>query len=169
MGTPEHIKMHGFVGHFPVTVDEKGRIKLPVHFHNVLLEIYGEQSDHLYTCFSMDRNINIFPVPEWANHIEELQSGSVYDVQKRNVYTVVHGSTTVVELDKQARLKISPLLLKNAGIEKNAVICGFTTRMELWDAEKWDGFCSNALDNFLSTQQALYEEQKQLQLQKPLG
>ena len=160
----ELIRTSSFIGHFPVTVDVKNRIKLPVRFLDVLREAYGDQASSLHTCISMDRNIDIFPVGEWYAHMEQLQAGSVYDVAKRKVYTVIQGSTNSVELDKQGRLKLSPSLMKHTGITKSAYLCGFSTRMELWDAVRWEEFCQQTLDSFPETQERLYQEQKQLQL-----
>ena len=44
------------------------------------------------------------------------------------------------EIDKQGRTLIPPMLREYAGLNKDLVIIGVSTRVELWSQEKWENY-----------------------------
>jgi MraZ protein len=51
---------------------------------------------------------------------------------------------TECEIDKQGRVLIPSNLKEFAKIDKDAVIIGVSTRLELWSLEEWNKFNSDA-------------------------
>ena len=47
---------------------------------------------------------------------------------------------TAVNVDKQGRVPISKRLLEFAGLSKDVVLVGANTRLEIWDAQKWNDY-----------------------------
>ncbi len=45
-------------------------------------------------------------------------------------------------LDKQGRINITPVLRKHAFIEKEVVVIGVGTRMEIWSKDAWEDYNS---------------------------
>ena len=45
---------------------------------------------------------------------------------------------TECEFDKQGRILVPASLRKYADLQKDVVLTGMDTRIELWSAEKWD-------------------------------
>jgi len=47
-------------------------------------------------------------------------------------------------LDKLGRILIPDYLKDYAGLKKNVVICGLSTRLEVWDETKWETYKKKA-------------------------
>ena len=45
-----------------------------------------------------------------------------------------------MELDKQGRALLPSNLRTAAGLEKDIVLCGVGSRMEIWDKDKWSSY-----------------------------
>ena len=50
---------------------------------------------------------------------------------------------TECEVDKQGRINIPQVLREYAGIKKDVVIVGVSTRAEIWDSSNWDKYTSS--------------------------
>jgi MraZ protein len=53
-----------------------------------------------------------------------------------------------VELDKQGRILIPPVLREYARIEKEVVIIGVSNRAEIWSASEWEAYSKEAEDSY---------------------
>ena len=49
---------------------------------------------------------------------------------------------------KSYRVVLPPVLREFAGIEKDIVTIGATSRLEIWDRERWNEYCLEAADSF---------------------
>ena len=49
-------------------------------------------------------------------------------------------------LDRQGRVVIPPKLREHAHLKKEIIFIGISTRIEIWDKEKWDDY--NNADDF---------------------
>ena len=58
-----------FRGNHPARVDEKGRLKLPAEFKNLIDEGYGTK---FYITSKDGRRAEIWPLPEWQKVEEKL-------------------------------------------------------------------------------------------------
>ena len=52
------------------------------------------------------------------------------------------------EFDKQGRINISPTLKEHAGLKKECVIVGVSTRIEIWAKERWDDYSEEANESY---------------------
>ena len=52
-----------------------------------------------------------------------------------------------VFFDKQGRIQVPLRLTKKLDFNKEVVIIGVGNRLELWDKEKWNDFCSDEGEN----------------------
>lgn len=57
-------------------------------------------------------------------------------------------AATECDIDKQGRINIPKPLFKHAGLQKDCVLVGVNTRIEVWDAERWEQFAETAEENF---------------------
>lgn len=130
--------MTGFFGRHHLRVDDKGRIIIPAQFRDILRVIYGSR---LYiTCAAADECLQIFPDKEWEAHIDKVRGLSrASDAVKYYLRRVI-GSAQEMDMDKQGRVVLPPVLREEAGIALNGeiVIVGMTDRLEAWDRPKWD-------------------------------
>ncbi|MDR0949560.1 MAG: division/cell wall cluster transcriptional repressor MraZ, partial [Lachnospiraceae bacterium] len=61
-----------------------------------------------------------------------------------------------VELDKQGRILIPAQLRSFAGLEKDAVLIGVGSRIEIWSSEKWEAVSQdNDMDEIAKSMESL--------------
>jgi MraZ protein len=50
--------------------------------------------------------------------------------------------------DKQGRITVPPALRQYAGLDRDCVVIGANTRMEIWDATAWETYLAEQEDSF---------------------
>ena len=75
---------------------------------------------------------------EWREFTAKLRELSTIDKESRQFKRFFMSGATECELDKQGRILVPASLRKYADLQKDVVLTGMDTRIELWSAEKWD-------------------------------
>ena len=61
-----------------------------------------------------------------------------------------------MEVDKQGRILLPAHLREFAGLDKDVVLVGVGSRVEIWSKEKWDGISENVdMDDITSAMEGL--------------
>lgn len=120
-----------FMGTYQNNVDPKGRVSIPVKFREAL----GER---FYVTKGFDRCIDVHTVTGWERLTEKLQKLSVTKRDMRDFVRFIFGNATDVELDKQGRILLPALLRETVGIEKEVVVMGVGSKIEIWDKAAWE-------------------------------
>ena len=119
-----------FVGTHPLSLDDKGRVILPVKFRDSL-------KDGAYVTKSLDGCLGIYTAEDfqaYANELKEkVRRGSV---ERTAVRTLMAGAAEVTP-DRQGRITIPSALRTYAGLREAVVVTGFLDHIEVWDADKW--------------------------------
>ena len=127
--------MVSFVDEYERQLDERGRIILPsklreeIHDTVYITQSTSEECLHLYT------------EEEWEKVAEKVnQLPTATDRNAAAFVRLFFGKATAVNVDKQGRVPISKRLLEFAGLSKDVVLVGANTRLEIWDAQKWNDY-----------------------------
>ena len=78
-----------------------------------------------------------FSKKEWDNFEEKLKTLPLTNKNARDFVRFFLSGATECEVDKQGRFLIAGNLRKYASLEKDAVITGVGTRIEIWNKDKW--------------------------------
>jgi MraZ protein len=126
-----------FRGSFPHTIDEKGRVAIPVKWRDLL----SDQDDNrlILTRFIAEgmHCLDAYPYGRWT----ELEDNMLHKQRfgKRSVgfenYYVSWAHDCV--MDKQGRILIPPQLREYAKLKKDVVFAGALSKFRVWDAEAW--------------------------------
>ena len=122
-----------FNGSFDLTVDEKGRVSIPVRFRE---QLSRDGHDRLYiTNFIFDgaRCLELYPPNEWAKLIEHFQSKPRFDPERRRFELFYVGGAHEVPVDRQGRILIPPNLREFAGLGRDVTFRALTDSLQLWD------------------------------------
>ena len=127
-----------FYGNFIHSLDETGRVSLPVSFRQVLSRA-GEQ-DVVLTNFITDgaRCIDGFPISSWKRFVAKLASRSRFDPQIRKLENYYLARATQCPLDGSGRISIPVHLRTYAGLEREVAFTASLHGFRIWDKRVWD-------------------------------
>lgn len=119
-----------FLGTHSLRLDEKGRLFLPAKYRD-------ELSGGLVITKGQERCLYAFPVDEFQRVTENLRTAPVTAKAVRDYSRVLFASASDEVPDKQGRITVPPALRGYAGLERECVVIGANTRLEIWDAGAW--------------------------------
>ena len=129
--------MHMFMGEYNHTIDAKGRLIIPAKFREVL-------GDEFVVTKGMDGCLFVFDNSEWQVFAEKLRSLPMIDKEVRQFTRFFLAGAASVEVDKQGRILLPAHLREFAGLEKDVVLVGVGSRVEIWSKDKWEAMNSDA-------------------------
>ena len=119
------------IGEYEHTIDAKGRLSMPS-------KLRRDMGEAFIVTKGLDGCLFAFSQDEWKNFETKLKSLPLSDKNARNFVRFFLAGATECEIDKQGRFLI-PSNLREAGkLEKEAVIIGVGTRLEIWNKDIWN-------------------------------
>ncbi|MBU5438183.1 division/cell wall cluster transcriptional repressor MraZ [Tissierella sp. MSJ-40] len=122
-----------FIGEYQHTLDDKGRIIMPSKFREDL-------GDGFIMTKGLDNCLFVYPRKEWLVLEEKLKTLPLTNRDARAFIRFFFSGATECILDKQGRVLIPANLREHSKLDKDAVIIGVSTRIELWSKEEWDTY-----------------------------
>ena len=118
------------IGEYEHTIDAKGRLSMPS-------KLRRDMGEAFIVTKGLDGCLFAFSQEEWKNFETKLKSLPLSDKNARNFVRFFLAGATECEIDKQGRFLIPSNLRIAANLEKEAVIIGVGTRLEIWNKEIW--------------------------------
>jgi MraZ protein len=125
-----------FRGNHPAKVDEKGRLKLPSAFKQL---VEAASVTQFYVTSTDGESAQVWPLPEWEKREAQLADSSEMEeaVQKYLSVTSYYGQQ--VEMDAQARLLIPQILRSAAGLDDEEVaVIGMTNYIAVHNRKRFE-------------------------------
>ena len=119
-----------FIGEYEHSVDAKGRVIMPAK----LREDIGEK---FIITKGLDGCLFAYSKTEWNNFEEKLKALPLTNKNARDFVRFFLSGAVECEIDKQGRFLIPMNLRTSANLEKEAVIIGVGTRLEIWNKSIW--------------------------------
>ncbi len=126
-----------FIGEYEHTLDAKGRVIMPVKLREEMGEKFIVTKGQEGSLFAYSQN-------EWKNFEDKLKTLPSYT--NKNVRDFIRyflSGAVECEIDKQGRFLIPSNLRTHAKLEKDVVIIGVGTKIEIWDKEEWKKYSSD--------------------------
>ncbi|MEI7561268.1 MAG: division/cell wall cluster transcriptional repressor MraZ [Actinomycetes bacterium] len=130
-----------FLGTHEPKLDEKGRLILPARFRD-------ELSEGLVITKGQERCLYVFPANEFSLITERLRQAPVTEKKSRDYLRVMFAGAHDEVPDNQGRVTIPSGLRTYASLEKNCVVIGANTRLEIWDSATWNSYLSDREKTF---------------------
>ena len=124
-----------FYGEYRHSLDQKGRVIIPSKFREGL-------GDRFILTKGLEECLFAYSSEEWNNLELKLKSLPFTDKNVRAFVRFFFSGATECELDKQGRILIPQNLREYAKLERDVYIIGVSTRVEIWDKERWEKYCS---------------------------
>lgn len=128
-----------FIGEYQHAVDNKNRMIIPSKFRDSL----GE--DFVLTK-GLDGCLYAYTMEEWKVLEEKLKKLPLTSKDARAFVRFFFSGANEIDIDKQGRALIPQNLLEYAGIKKEIISIGVSTRIEIWGKEKWEEYNSQNID-----------------------
>ena len=138
-----------FLGTHEPKLDEKGRLILPAKFRD-------ELAAGLVITKGQERCLYVFPQNEFANITETLRQAPVTQKAARDYSRVMFAGAHDEIPDRQGRVTIPQSLREYASLEKECVVIGANTRVEIWDSKAWNEYLADREKNFADVSEEVF-------------
>lgn len=122
-----------FIGEYEHTLDTKGRIIIPSKFREKL-------GDEFVMTKGLDNCLFVYPKSEWSVLEEKLKTLPLTSRDARAFIRFFFAGASECSLDKQGRVTIPGNLRKHSKLDKEAIVIGVSTRMEIWSKDEWESY-----------------------------
>ena len=130
-----------FLGTHAPRLDEKGRLFLPAKYRD-------ELAGGVVITKGQERCLYVFPQEEFARISEALRTSAVNSKAARDYSRVFFASASDEVPDKTGRITVPAPLRTYAGLDRDCVVIGANTRLEIWDAQAWETYLAAQEDSF---------------------
>jgi MraZ protein len=130
-----------FLGTHAPRLDEKGRLFLPAKYRE-------ELAGGIVITKGQERCLFVFPQEEFARITEALSTAPVTAKSVRDYSRVFFASASDELPDKQGRITVPAALRAYAGLQRDCVVIGANTRLEIWDTQAWETYLAAQEDSF---------------------
>lgn len=135
-----------FLGTHQPRLDDKGRLFLPAKFRDELAE-------GLVITKGQERCLFVFPMAEFTRLADQLRTAPVTHKAARAYSRVFFASASDEVPDKQGRITVPPHLRDYAGLSKDCVVIGASSRVEIWDATAWQAYLEESEPGFADVEE----------------
>lgn len=129
-----------FIGRFPHTIDDKGRLSIPSRFRQTL----QDRGQNVLVLTDFDACITAYPLDVWARLEERLQNQSSFERDIRAFLRLFYSGASECPVDGQGRILVSPQHREKAGLTREVIIVGALNRIEIWDRDRWEEFLTTS-------------------------
>jgi len=121
------------MGEYHHSLDPKGRLFLPAKFREDL-------GDKFIATKGLDGCLFVYTKEEWAILENKLKQLPLAKPEARAFLRFFFAGAAELESDKQGRVLIPNNLREHAQLDKDAVIVGVSSRVEIWSRQVWEDY-----------------------------
>jgi MraZ protein len=119
-----------FLGEFQHSLDTKGRVILPAKYRDQLAE-------GAFVTKGRGGCLSVFTPEEFETVASEIREQSKRGQRELNAARSFFGGAAEIRPDKQGRVALPPNLREFAGLDRDVVVVGLYSRIEIWDRARW--------------------------------
>ena len=122
------------------SVDEKGRVIIPLRFRN-------ELGTNFVVTKGMDRCLFVFREDAFADMEKKMQAQPALDRHTIRLQRWFSAEALETQVDNQGRVALPSNLREFASIDEEVAIVGAGARIEIWSRAGWDAFNATLTDD----------------------
>ncbi|MCR3923294.1 MAG: division/cell wall cluster transcriptional repressor MraZ [Firmicutes bacterium] len=119
-----------FMGEYQHAVDGKGRLIMPAKFRE-------ELGNRFVLTRGLDNCLFVYPLQEWTVLEQKLKTLPFTRSDARAFTRFFFSGAAECELDKQGRVLIPNNLRDHAKLQRDVVVIGVSSRVEIWSQDVW--------------------------------
>jgi MraZ protein len=122
-----------FMGEYRHSLDDKGRLFIPARMRELL-------GARFVITKGLDRCLFLYSGKEWEGVQERLAQLPLSSSEARAFARFFFSGASECEPDKQGRILVPGILRQYAVLQRETVIVGVATRVEIWPADGWQSY-----------------------------
>lgn len=122
-----------FIGEYQHTLDEKGRLAVPVKFRKSL-------SKGAVVTKGLDNCLFVYTQAEWQKLANKLAALPISKANTRAFARLMLAGAMDVSLDSQGRVILPEYLREYAKMVRKVVVTGLFNHLEIWDEKEWANY-----------------------------
>lgn len=130
-----------FMGEYQHSIDDKGRLIIPAKLR-----------DDLGSTFIITRGLDqclfVYPMDQWVKLEQKLQALPLMKADARAFTRFFFSGASECEWDKQGRINIPNHLREYAKLEKECMVVGVQSRVEVWSKDAWEHYMNQSAASF---------------------
>lgn len=130
-----------FMGEYQHNIDTKGRLIVPAKFRDSLGESF-------VITRGLDQCLFGYPLDEWRQLEEKLKTLPMTKKDARAFTRFFFSGAIECEIDKQGRINLPTTLIGYAKLEKECVVLGVSSRIEIWNKGIWEEYFTESEESF---------------------
>jgi MraZ protein len=139
-----------FGGEFSVTLDDASRIALPRRIREVL------KNDKVVVTKGLDTCLWLYPTQEWEKLENQIVGvTSPFDDGDRALIQRIIGPNHEIDIDRQGRILIPPLLRGFAKLNKDCIVLGQYNYIEIWAEDRYQAHLEASEEDFKAARRKL--------------
>ncbi len=143
-----------FYGEHNHSIDRKGRLILPARFRDIAKE---NNIERFFLTRGLDKCIFMFTEYEWTTQEQKFKAMPFTKKESRSFNRMFFSGAVDVSPDRQGRFIIPQYLKDFAGIVKDVMVVGISSRIEIWDQKTWSQFYTMSQDSWEQTAENILE------------
>lgn len=137
-----------FLGTHTPLLDDKGRLILPAKFRD-------ELAGGVVITKGQERCLYVFTAVEFGRIASQLREQPMTHKAARAYGRVFFASAHDEVPDKQGRVTIPAHLREYAGLGRELVVIGASSRVEIWDRQSWESYLADSEDAFAGIEEGV--------------
>lgn len=121
------------IGEYKHGLDPKKRLAIPAKFRKEL----GEGA---VLTRGLDTCLFVFPIKHWEALVQKIANLPIGQKDSRAFSRLILSGAVEVEFDVLGRILIPEYLKQYARLQREVVITGLYSRLEIWDARIWEDY-----------------------------
>lgn len=122
-----------FIGEYSHVVDEKNRLAIPIKFR-------PELAGGAIVTKGLGGCLFLYTLTEWQKLVDKMNAMPISQKNARAFSRLIFGGAMDVELDRQGRVVLPKYLIDYAGLSREVIVVGLSSRLEIWDAKAWQEY-----------------------------
>lgn len=128
-------------GEYRYALDDKARLMVPAPIRKAIA------GNVIIVTRGIERCLMLFPPDAWQEFSEKVSANSsLLRNRDRMIRRRLLGPAQSVEIDRTGRIVVPSTLRDYAGLDKDCVVLGISTYLEVWDEETYRSYESDTDD-----------------------
>ena len=144
-----------FSSQYECKLDAKGRMVLPAKIKSGLPEASSEE---LMLRKGFEPSLILYPMVEYRRLFSKIGGLSDFNPEHRRLKRSFFSGITQVDIDGNGRINIPAVYLKYARLDKEAIVIGMGTSVEIWNPELYDQYMISDQEEFSVLAQKYLDE-----------